>query len=76
MGVYLPNLTTRERDILEMRYGRDIPASEVSDMVGLTVQRVDQITRLALRKVGGTAPKYTGKRPFKVQMSPELASQL
>jgi DNA-directed RNA polymerase sigma subunit (sigma70/sigma32) len=76
MGVYLPNLTARERDILEMRYGRDIPAVEISGMVGLTVRRVEQITRIALKKVGGTAPKYEGKRARCVPMSPVLARQL
>jgi RNA polymerase sigma-70 factor (ECF subfamily) len=47
----LAELTEREREVLGLRFGGDLTASEIAPILGLTLANVQQITSRALRKL-------------------------
>ena len=48
---WLEHLSAREQEILALRYGAELQASEVADLTELSVDNVHQITSRALRKL-------------------------
>jgi RNA polymerase sigma-70 factor (ECF subfamily) len=47
----LARLSDRERVVLDLRFGGDLPGSEIADLVGVTVDNVHQILSRALHKL-------------------------
>jgi RNA polymerase sigma-70 factor (ECF subfamily) len=47
----LGELTDREREVLALRFGGDLSANEIAQVLGLTLANVHQITSRALRKL-------------------------
>ncbi len=47
----LAALNDREREVLALRYGADLPGPEVAALLGLTVANVQQINSRALRRL-------------------------
>jgi len=48
---WLEQLGQREREILALRYGADLPATEIGELTGLTAANVHQIVSRSLRKL-------------------------
>lgn len=48
---WLGQLGEREREVLALRYGADLQAGEIADLIGLSVANVHQITSRALRRL-------------------------
>jgi RNA polymerase sigma-70 factor, ECF subfamily len=48
---WLDGLGQREREILALRYGADLPAAEIADLTGLTAANVHQIVSRSLRRL-------------------------
>ncbi len=47
----LSRLSDREREVLALRFGGDLPGPEISSLLGLTLSNVQQISSRALRKL-------------------------
>ena len=47
----LAHLGEREREILALRYGADLPGSEVAELLGISLANVHQIVSRSLRKL-------------------------
>jgi RNA polymerase sigma-70 factor (ECF subfamily) len=47
----LTRLTDRERELIALRYGGDLPGRQIAALVGLTLPNVQQILSRALRKL-------------------------
>lgn len=60
----LAALNERERDVLALRYGADLPGPEIAALLELTVANVQQISSRALRRLrdrlGDAAPVGSG----------------
>lgn len=52
---WLACLNTREREVLALRYGADLEASQIGAMLGLSTENVHQIASRSLRKLRATA---------------------
>jgi RNA polymerase sigma-70 factor (ECF subfamily) len=64
LHAWLGCLGEREREILALRYGADLPAADVAALVGLTPSNVHQIVSRALRRLRQEAERTasTGAR--------------
>jgi RNA polymerase sigma-70 factor (ECF subfamily) len=48
---WLEQLGQREREILALRYGADLPATDIAELTGLTAANVHQIVSRSLRRL-------------------------
>jgi RNA polymerase sigma factor (sigma-70 family) len=55
---WLEQLGQREREILALRYGADLPATEIAEITGLTASNVHQIVSRSLRKLRELAEQH------------------
>ena len=55
---WLEQLGEREREILALRYGADLPATEIAELTGLTAANVHQIVSRSLRKLRELAEQH------------------
>lgn len=53
----LAELGDREREVLALRFGGDLTGAEISQLLGLTLANVQQITSRALRKLRERLPQ-------------------
>ena len=58
LNVWLEQLGQREREILALRYGADLPATEIAELTGLTAANVHQIVSRSLRKLRELAEQH------------------
>lgn len=49
VGSWLSELGEREREVLALRYGSDLPANEIAELMGLSPANVHQIASRSLR---------------------------
>ena len=54
---WLEKLGQREREILALRYGADLPATEIAELTGLSAANVHQIVSRSLRRLRELAEK-------------------
>jgi RNA polymerase sigma-70 factor (ECF subfamily) len=54
---WLEQLGQREREILAMRFGADLAASDIADLTGLTASNVHQIVSRSLRRLREVAQR-------------------
>lgn len=52
---WLAHLGDRERQVLALRYGADLQATEIADLLGLSAANVHQIVSRSLRRLRGIA---------------------
>jgi RNA polymerase sigma-70 factor (ECF subfamily) len=57
---WLARLNSREREILALRYGADLRATEIADLTGLTTANVHQIVSRSLRRLRDLAESKAG----------------
>ena len=55
---WLEQLGQREREILALRYGADLRATEIAELTGLTAANVHQIVSRSLRRLREVAEQH------------------
>lgn len=60
---WLAVLTERERDVLALRYGADLPAADIAALLDLSAANVHQIVSRALRRLRETASSTNEPAP-------------
>jgi len=54
----LRGLTTRDREIVALRFGADLTGPEIAEMLGLTLANVQQILSRSLRRLKGELDEF------------------
>jgi RNA polymerase sigma-70 factor (ECF subfamily) len=55
---WLAQLGQRDREVLALRYGADLPATDIATLTGLTAANVHQIISRSLRRLRGLADQH------------------